>query len=33
MPVLDVSTEYGFMYYAYYVIKRDEYSRVRAGIG
>ena len=33
VPVMDVSTVYGYMYYAYYVTKRDEYSRVPAGIG
>ena len=31
--VMDVSTVYGYMYYAYYVTKRDEYSHVPAGIG
>ena len=33
VPVMDVSTVYGYMYYAYYVTKRDEYSHVPAGIG
>ena len=33
VPVMDVSTVYGHIYYAYYVAKRDEYSRVPAGIG
>ena len=33
VPVMDVSTVYGYMYNAYYVTKRDEYSRVPAGIG
>ena len=33
VPVVDVSTVYGYMYYAYYVTKRDEYSHVPAGIG
>ena len=32
VPVMDVSTVYGYMYYAYYVTKRDEHSRVPAGI-
>ena len=33
VPVMDVSTVYGYIYYAYYVTKRDEYSHVPAGIG
>ena len=33
VPVMDVSSVYGHIYYAYYVAKRDEYSRVPAGIG
>ena len=33
VPVRDVCTVYGYMYYAYYVTKRDEYSPVPAGIG
>ena len=33
VPVMDVSTVYGHIYYAYYVAKRDEYSRVSQGIG
>ena len=37
VPVMDVSTVYGYMCYyaicAYYVTKRDEYSHVPAGIG
>ena len=33
VPVMDVSTVYGHIYYAYYVAKRDEYSRVPEGIG
>ena len=33
VPVMDVSTVYGNIYYAYYGGKRDEYSRVPAGIG
>ena len=33
VPVRDVCTVYGYMYYAYYVTKRDEYSHVPAGIG
>ena len=32
VPV-DVSTVYGHIYYAYYVGKRHEYSRVPEGIG
>ena len=33
VPVMDVSTVYRYMYYAYYATKRDEYSHVPAGIG
>ena len=33
VPDMDVCTVYGYMHYAYYVPKRDEYSRVLAGIG
>ena len=33
LPVMDVSTIYGYMYHAYYVTKRDEHSRVPTGIG
>ena len=32
-PVTDVNTVYGHIYYAYYMGKRDEYSRVPEGIG
>ena len=33
VPVMDVNTVYGHIYHAYYVAKRDEYSRVPQGIG
>ena len=33
VSVMDVSTECDYMYYAYYVTKHDEYSRVPAGVG
>ena len=33
VPVMDVNTVYGHIYYAYYMGKRDEYSRVPEGIG
>ena len=31
-PVRDICTVYGYMYSAYYMTKRDEHSRVPAGI-
>ena len=33
VPDMDICTVYGYMCYAYYATKRDEYSRVPAGIG
>ena len=33
VPIMDVSTIYLYMYYCYYLTKRDEFSRVPVGIG